>query len=71
LGDQIKEDEMVEALACVRILVGTHEGKDTRWKNLGTGGKIILKQIFKKQDGREGVGFIRFTTSIKGKEFLD
>jgi len=27
LGDHIKEDEMVEALACVRILVGTHEGK--------------------------------------------
>jgi len=27
LGDQIKEDEMVEALPCMRILVGTHEGK--------------------------------------------
>lgn len=33
--------------------------------------KTSTKQIFKKQDGREGVDFIRLMTSIEGKEFLD
>jgi hypothetical protein len=32
LGDQVKEDKMVEALACVRILEGTHEEKVTDGK---------------------------------------
>jgi hypothetical protein len=53
---------------------GDTRRKDTRWKNLGTGGKI-LKHIYKtdlQEKGWKGRGgFIRLMTSIKGKEFLD
>jgi hypothetical protein len=41
----------------------------TTWKNIGTDRKIILKQIFKAQDGREGIAFTRLRTGTAGGLF--
>ena len=47
MGDQIKVDKIVEALECVRILMGSREGNIPARKDTGTDGKIILKRIYK------------------------
>jgi len=58
-GDQIKKNEMGvahstyggEERGAHRILVGTTESKSS-FKYLGVDGKIILKWIFEKWDGK-------------------
>jgi hypothetical protein len=39
-----------------RVLVGKHEGKEIIWKTPGLDGRIIVKRIFRKCDGKALTG---------------